>query len=80
MRKVYRWVENRSMKCRKEDETSVRVILCYEMKRGWQMQSRRLEKPEAYSPELVEDVFELRATRIPAEELPQENGPSRIDS
>jgi hypothetical protein len=44
------------------------------------MQTRRFEKPEAYSPERVEDVFELRATQIPAEDLPQENGPSRIDS
>jgi hypothetical protein len=49
------------------------------MKRGWQMQSLRLEKPEAYSPELVEDVFELRATRIPAEDLPQENGLPGMD-
>jgi hypothetical protein len=44
------------------------------------MRGRRLEKPEAYSLERVEDVFELRATQIPAEDLPQENGLSRIDS
>ena len=43
------------------------------------MQTRRLEKPEAYSPELVEDVFELRAMQMPAGSWSKEKGLPRMD-
>jgi hypothetical protein len=35
------------------------------------MRGRRLENPEAYSLEYVEDVFGPRTTQMPADRLPQ---------
>jgi hypothetical protein len=43
------------------------------------MRSRRLEKPEAYSSEFVEDVFELRTMQMPAEYWSKEKGLPRMD-
>jgi hypothetical protein len=44
------------------------------------VQGRRLEKPEAYSLEFVEDFFGTRTTQMPADLSPQQNDITQTDS